>query len=140
MSISKDNSHSWSEFSWLEQVGHEFEQQGARNLRSAFRRLCVEIECGVLLQADQRPKQNHKDEILPAHRRKRYLLGERIWTDVEPGEYPISDYDVSKKLIQLLRHGSLPREDGGAIDFWRIRDNLQKHFLCCHHWSDESQK
>ena len=30
-------------------------------------------------------------------------IGERIWTDVEPGEYSISDYAVSKKLI-LLRH------------------------------------
>ena len=61
-------------------------------------------------------------------------IGERTWTDVEPGEYSISDYEVSKKLIHLLRHGSLPRENGGAIEFWRIKDNLQKHFLYCHHW------
>ena len=54
--------------------------------------------------------------------------------------------EVSKKLIRLLRHGSLPREDGktlgpilnhngcplreddGAIEFWRIKDYLQNHF------------
>ena len=36
-------------------------------------------------------------------------IGERTWTDVEPGEYSISDYEVSKKLIHLLRRGSLPR-------------------------------
>ena len=42
-------------------------------------------------------------------------IGERSWTDVEPGEYSISDYDVSKKLIHLLRHGSLHRENDGAI-------------------------
>ena len=47
---------------------------------------------------------------------------------------------MSKKLIRLLRHGSLPREDDGAIEFWRIKDNLQKHFLYCHHWSDEKWK
>ena len=47
---------------------------------------------------------------------------------------------MSKKLIRLLRHGSLPREDDGAIEFWRIKDNLQKHFFCCHHWSDEKWK
>ena len=64
-------------------------------------------------------------------------IGERTWTDVEPGEYSISDYKVSKKLIRLLRRGSPPREDDGAIEFWRIKDNLQKHFLYCHHWSDE---
>ena len=67
------------------------------------------------------------------------LIGERTWTDVEPGECSISDYEVSKKLI-LLRHGSLLRENDGAIEFWRIKDNFQKHFLYCHHWSDDKWK
>ena len=67
-------------------------------------------------------------------------IGERIWTDVEPGEHSISDYAVSKKLIHILRHGRLHRENDGAIEFWRIKDDLQKHFLCCHHWSDDKWK
>ena len=67
-------------------------------------------------------------------------IGERIWTDVEPGEYSISDYEVSKELIRLLRHGNLPREDDGAIEFWRIKDDLQKYFLHCHHWFDDKWK
>ena len=69
-----------------------------------------------------------------------FPIGKIIWTDVEPGEYSISDCEVSKTLIRLLRHGSLPREDDGAIEFWRTKDNLQKHFLYCHHWSDEKWK
>ena len=44
----------------------------------------------VILQADQRQKQNHKNEILPAHLQEPYLLVERTWTDVEPGEYSIA--------------------------------------------------
>ena len=32
-------------FSWLEQVSHEHEQQRAGNLRNAVRRICVKIEC-----------------------------------------------------------------------------------------------
>ena len=67
-------------------------------------------------------------------------IGERIWTDVEPGKHSISDNEVSKKLIHLLRHGSLPRENYGAIEFWRIKDYLQKYFLHCHHWSDDKWK
>ena len=94
----------------------------------------------MILQADQRPKQNHKDENLPALPKRTIPIGERIWTDVEPREYSISDYEVSKKLIHLLRHGSLPRENDGLIEFWRIKDNLQKHFLYCHHWSDDKWK
>ena len=64
-------------------------------------------------------------------------IGRRIWTAVEPGEYSVSDHEESKKLIRLLRHGNLPREDDGAIEFWRIKDDLQKYFLHCHHWSDD---
>ena len=64
-------------------------------------------------------------------------IGERTWTDVEPGEHSISDYEVSKKLIGLLRHGSLHRDDDGAIEFWRIKGYLQNHFVLSRHWSDE---
>ena len=55
-------------------------------------------------------------------------------------KYSLSDYPVSKKLINLLRHGSLPRDNDGTIEFWRIKDFLQEHFLFCHHWSDEKWK
>ena len=94
----------------------------------------------VSLQADQRPKQNHKDAILPAHSQELYLLRERTWTDIEPQKYSLSDYPVSKRLINLLRHGSLRRDNDGAIEFWRIKDYLHDHFVFCHHWSDEKWK
>ena len=32
------------------------------------------------------------------------------------------------------------REDDGAVQFWRIKDNLQKYFLYCPHWSDSKWK
>ena len=68
------------------------------------------------------------------------LIGERTWTDVEPGKYSLNDYPVSKKLINLLRHGSLPRDNDGAIEFWRTKDHHQDHFVFCDHWSDEKWK
>ena len=94
----------------------------------------------VILQADQRQKQNHKDVLLPAHPQKTFPMGERTWIDVEPGKYSLSEYPKSKKLIYLLRHGSLPRDNDGAIEFWRIKDYLQAHFVFCHHWSDDKWK
>ena len=93
-----------------------------------------------ILHADQRPKQNHNDENLSAVPQESYQLGERTWTDVEPGEYSLSDFAVSKKLIHHLRHGNLPREIDGAIEFWRIKDDLRKYFPHCPHWSDEKWK
>ena len=92
------------------------------------------------MHADQRPKQNHKTRE-PAGPSKRTIpIGERTWTDVEPGDFSLSDYAVSKKLIHHLRHGNLPRENDGAIEFWRIKDDLQKYFPHCPHWSDDKWK
>ena len=45
-------------------------------------------------------------------------IGERKWTDVEPEDYSPVDYPVSKQPSTLLRHGHLPREDDGALEFW----------------------
>ena len=47
---------------------------------------------------------------------------------------------MSKRLTTLLRHGHLPREDDGAIEFWRLKDCLRKDFVRSQHWSDETWK
>ena len=80
----------------------------------------------VILQADQKPKQNHKDATSASSSTRTIPIWERTWTDIEPQEYSLSDYPVSKKLINLLRHGSLPRDNDGAIELWRIKDYLQE--------------
>ena len=67
-------------------------------------------------------------------------IRERTGTDIEPKDFSFTDYSVSKKLINLLRHGSLPRADDGLIEFWRIKDYLQNHFVHSRHWSDEKWK
>ena len=60
---------------------------------------------------------------------------------IGPGKYSLSDYEISKKLIHLLRHGKqVHREDDGALQFWRITENLQEVFLYCTHWSDDKWK
>ena len=73
----------------------------------------------VLLRADQRLQQNQED--LPCSSTKTIPIGERTWTDVEPQQYSPIGHPVSKKLINLLRHGRLPGEDDGAIEFWRLK-------------------
>ena len=59
-------------------------------------------------------------------------IGEMTSTDLEPEKYSSIAYPVSKKLINLLRHSSLPRDNDGAIEFWRMKDHVQTHFLYCH--------
>ena len=94
----------------------------------------------LLLRADQRLKQNHNDVFLPAHTQELYPLGKKTWTDIEPQDYSSIDYPVSKQVSTLLRHGNLPREDDGAIEFWRLKDYLRDHFEQSQNWSDEMWK
>ena len=68
------------------------------------------------------------------------LICERSWTDVEPGTYSHIAYPVSKRLSTLLRHGDLPREEDGAIEFWRLKDCLRCEFENSRLWSDEMWK
>ena len=69
--------------------------------------------------------------------KKRTPIGERTWTDVKPRKYSFSDYEVSKKVMYLLRHAQhVHREEDGAVLFWRIKENHQKHFPQSIHWSD----
>ena len=46
-------------------------------------------------------------------------MNERKWIDIEPGNYSLSAYEVSKKVIHLLRHSQqVQREEDGAVHFW----------------------
>ena len=55
-------------------------------------------------------------------------LHERRWIDIEPSEQNLASYDLSKKVINLLRHNqTLQREDDGAIEFYKIKFYLRNH-------------
>ena len=71
--------------------------------------------------------------IIPMHERK--------WIDIEPSEPTLAAYDVSNKVISLLRHNqTVQREEDGAIQFYRIKFHLRNHFSQVQHLSDERWK
>ena len=48
-------------------------------------------------------------------------IHERRWIDIEPSEQNLASYDLSKKVVNLLRHNqTLQRELDGAIEFYKI--------------------
>ena len=65
---------------------------------------------------------------------------QRPWTNNEPETYSPIAFPVSKRLTTLVRHGQLPREEDGAIEFWRIKDYLRNDFENSQHWSDVTWK
>ena len=53
----------------------------------------------------------------------------------------LSAYEVSKKVIHLLRHSqTVQREEDGAVQFWRIKEHLQSQFPHIPDWSDDRWK
>ena len=68
-------------------------------------------------------------------------MNERKWIDIEPEESSLSAYEISKKVINLLRHcQTVQREDDGAVQFWRIKNYLQNQFPQVPYWSDDRWK
>ena len=66
---------------------------------------------------------------------------ERRWIDIEPLKQNLASYDLSKKVINLLRHNqTLYREEDGAIEFCKIKFLLRNHHSQIHNWSDDRWK
>ena len=88
------------------------------------------------LQADTRLKHNREDFPLLAHLQGLRIL-ERQWIDFEPRAQFDQAYPVAKRINTLLRHGELLREEDGAIEFWRLEDDLQNKFEYTQYWSHD---
>ena len=120
-SVNKDNSHSWVRIS-----------HGLNKLVADF----------VDKEYDDNEKETceTKTEASACSSTRTEPIRERIWTDIEPGAQSNQAYPVAKKLNTLLRHGQLPREEHGAIEFWRLKDCLRYEFEHSQYWSDEMWK
>ena len=61
-----------------------------------------------------------------------------IWIDIEPWEHTQKDtrsFPVSKRMIALLRHGSFPRDEDGAIKIWRSKMEFRSVIPSSENWS-----
>ena len=74
----------------------------------------------------------HPQELYPSEKESGLKLSQKI--------IPQSITPVSKQLSALLRHGHVPREDDGAIEFGRLKDYLRNDLVQSLHWSDEKWK
>ena len=93
-----------------------------------------ESQATAKAKPQRREPTGSSSKIIPKERRN--------WIDIEPEKYSVlSEYEVSKKVIHLLRHSQqVYREEDGAVHFWRIKENLQNPFPQSIHWSDDRWK
>ena len=84
-------------------------------------------------KAKRQPKESTGMTTIP--------LRERKWIDIEPSKQDLESYDLSKKVINLLRHNQkLHREEDGAIQFYKIKFHLRDHHSQIQNWSDDRWK
>ena len=68
-------------------------------------------------------------------------MNERKWIDIEPRDSYLSAYEISKKVINLLRHSqTVQREEDGAVQFWTTKKYLKSQFPQTPYWSDDRWK
>ena len=125
-SVNKDNSHSWVRISHglnkmvtdlIDKEDHDNEQETSEMKFEEFA-----WKTNVLAFASRSKAQAKPRRLTPAYSSTRTVpICERSWTDVEPGTYSNIAFPVSKRLSTLFRHGHLPREEDGAIEFWRLK-------------------
>ena len=94
----------------------------------------------LLLQADQRLKQNHEDLPLLAHLEELYLFVKAYGLILNQELNRISLTQLAKRLTTLLRQCQIPQDEDGANEFWRLKGYLRNEFENSQHWSDEMWK
>ena len=68
-------------------------------------------------------------------------IHQRRWIDIEPSKQDLDSYDLSKKVINLLRHNqTLQREEDGAIEFCKFFLHLRNLHSQIQNWSDDRSK
>ena len=143
--MNKDNSHSWVRISHglnklVTNLNNKEDDDNEQETSEMQFEDCALKTNGLAFASRSKAKAKPQRRISASSSTKTVPVGERTWTDIEPQDFSLNEYSVSKKLINLLCHGSLPREDDGAIEFWRLKDYLRNHFVRSQHWSDEMWK
>ena len=136
-SVNKDNSHSWVRISHglnklvtdlIDKKYDDNEQETSTTKTEVF-----------AFASRYKAKTQPRRPTTTCPSSKTRHIRERIWIDIEPGAQFDQAYPVGKRINTLLRHGHLPREDG-AIEFWRLKDDLRNEFEYSQYWYDEVWK
>ena len=92
-----------------------------------------------LLHADQRLLQNLQEENLPALHQEQFRLGRELGLILNQGNIlsPILKYRRKLCIFFVIHNMCIEKK---MEQFWRIKENLQKHFPHSPHWSDSKWK
>ena len=139
-SVSDDHSQSWVRISYgtvkyVIDSNHNNTEIPADPLEDETSQTSVKVIAGRS-KAKAKPQKREPVDTpttIPMHERKSI--------DIDLSEQSLNAYEVSKRVISLLRHNqTVQREDDGSIQFWRIKFHLRNQFSQIQQWSDERRK
>ena len=136
--MNQDDSHSWVRISYgtVKYVIESIEDN-TENLADPQEEQIPQTSTSVVAarskaKAKPQPRESTGMTTMP--------LRERKWIDIEPSKQDLESYDLSKKVINLLRHNQRLQREDGAIEFYRIKFYLRGHHSQIHNWSDDRWK
>ena len=138
-SMNQDDSHSWVRISYgtvkyvIDSIQDDTEIHADLQEEQILQTSTSEVAARSKAKAKPQPWELAGTTTIP--------LRERRWIDIEPSKQNLDSYDLSKKVINLLRHNqTLHREEDGAIEFCKIKFHLRDHHSQIQHWSDDRWK
>ena len=135
-SVNKDSSHSWVRISYgtVKYVIDSIEDENSEIPVDPQEEQTPPTSTSVVVvrsKAKAKPQPREfagTTATIPIHQRR--------WIDIEPSKQDLASYDLSKKVINLLRHNqTLQREEDGAIEFCKIKYHLRNHHSQIQNWS-----
>ena len=128
-SVNQDNSHSWVRISYgtvkyvIDSVQNNREIPADPQEEQILQTSTNVVAARSKAKAKPQPRELvGTTATIPIH--------ERRWIDIEPSKQDLASYDLSKKVMNLLRHNqTVQREDDGAVQFWRIQFSSSKSIL-----------
>ena len=138
-SVNQDDSHSWVRISYgtVKYVNDSFEDN-TENPADPQEEEDVPTSIKVVAARSKAKAKPEPRELvgttptIPIH--------ERRWIDIEPSKQNLASYDLSKKVMNLLRHNQTLQREDGAIEFCKIKFHLRNHSSQIQHWSDDRWK
>ena len=137
-SVNKDSSHSWVRISYgtVKYVIDSIEDENSEIPADPQEDQTPPTSTSVVAARSKAKAKPQPREFagttttIPIHQRR--------WIDIEPLKQDLASYDLSKKVINLLRHNqTLQREEDGAIEFCKIKFHLRNHHSQIQNWSDD---
>ena len=138
-SVNQDNSHSWVRFFYgtvkyvIDSIEDNTEIPADPQEEQIPQASTSVVTARSKAKAKPQPRELAGTTTIP--------LRERRWIDIEPSKQDLESYDLSKKVINLLRHNQkLHREEDGAIEFCKIKFHLRNHHSQIQNWSVDRWK